>query len=298
MRWVSLHPVATAWIKALQQTRSLIGRSHIEDDDEELRHLPACTHYTLQSPRESWEAFLSPFPIDIGILCTLKPDAILTAFQSHIPDVDEELAIQALQKAVGYPVQVFSCHAQSWEEYLSQANRIGQASGKINLVKKILAESEKRREKLLRRSASLQHTVSSVILTPTESPALVKVHGAWAAYFASWVKMAVAVSVRPFQSQVLRMEALIALDPEVIILAHPEASLTKAGQMLAAWSRQPAVQTLSAYRRKRLYAMDGLKALFWSGPDLIATAEALYEILHTPTYRFNTHLGILWAPLL
>lgn len=298
MRWVSLHPVATTWIKALHQTRSIIGRSHIEDDDEEVRHLPACTHYTLQGPQESWEAFLSPFPIDIGTLCTLKPDAILTAFQSHIPDVDEQGAIQALQKALGYAVQVFSCHAYSWEEYLSQANQIGQASGKSNLLQKILAESEKRKEKLLQRSASLQSGVSSVILSPSESPALVRVHGAWAAYFAPWVKMELAVSVGPFQSQVLRMEALMTLDPEVIILAHPEASLNKAGQMLASWSRQPAVQTLSAYRRKRLYAMEGLKALFWSGPDLIATAEALYEILHTPTYRFNKHLGTLWAPLL
>jgi ABC-type Fe3+-hydroxamate transport system substrate-binding protein len=88
------------------------------------------------------------------------------------------------------------------------------------------------------------------------------------------------------------------LDPEVVILSHPEASLRKAGQMLATWSRQPAVQSLSAYRRKRLYAMEGLRALFWTGPDLIATAEALYEILHTPTHRFNQHLGLLWAPLL
>ncbi len=298
MRWVSLHPAATAWIKALHQTRSLIGRSHIEDDDEEVKRLPACTHYTLQSPRESWEAFLSPFPIDIGTLCTLKPDAILTVFQSHIPDVEEQGAIQALQKAVGYPVQVFSGHAHSWEEYLSQANRIGQALEKSNLLKKILAESEKRREKLLQRSASLQNAVSSVILSPTESPALVEVHGAWAAYFAPWIKMEVVASVEPFQRQVLRMETLIELDPDVVILAHPEASLAKAGQMLASWTRQPAVQTLSAYRRKRLYAMEGLKALFWSGPDLIATAEALYEILHTPTFRFNKHLGTLWAPLL
>lgn len=298
MRWVSLLPAATAWIKALHQSRNLIGRSHLEDDDEEVRHLPACTHYTLQNPRESWEAFLSPFPIDIGTLCTLKPDAILTAFQSHIPDVDEGGAIQALQKALGYPVQVFSCHAHSWEEYLSRANRIGQASGKSSLIRRILTESEKRRENLLKRSASLQNAVSSVILTPTEFSVLVEVHGAWAAYFASWIKMEMAILVGPFQSQVLRMEALIARDPEVVILAHPEASLAKAGQMLASWSRQPAVQTLSAYRRKRLYAMDGLKALFWSGPDLIATAEALYEILHTPTYRFNKHLGTLWAPLL
>ncbi len=298
MRWVSLLPAATAWIKALQQIRSLIGRSHIEDDDDEVKHLPACTHYTLQNPRENWEAFLSPFPIDIRTLCTLKPDAILTAFQSHIPDVDEQGAIQALQKALGYPVQVFSCHAHSWEEYLSQGKKIGQASGKSNLLNKILAESEKRREKLLQRSASLQNSISSVILTPGDAPGLVEAHGAWATYFASWIKMDFAVSVGPFQTQVLRMEALIALDPEVVILAHPEASLIRAGQMLASWSRQPAVQTLSAYRRKRLYAMEGLKALFWSGPDLIATAEALYEILHTPTYRFNKHLGTLWAPLL
>jgi ABC-type Fe3+-hydroxamate transport system substrate-binding protein len=110
--------------------------------------------------------------------------------------------------------------------------------------------------------------------------------------------MSLAVPIGPFQSQVVRLERLLELDPEVVILSHPEASLRKAGQMLATWSRQPAVQSLSAYRRKRLYAMEGLRALFWTGPHLIATAEALYEILHTPTHRFSQHLGLLWAPLL
>jgi ABC-type Fe3+-hydroxamate transport system substrate-binding protein len=297
MRWVSLLPAATAWIKALNQTRHLIGRSHLDEDDPEVQHLPACTHYTLQAPRESWETFLSPFPIDTGALASLKPDAILTAFQMSTPDVDETAAIQALQKAIGHPVQVFSCHATNWEAYLAQAQKIGQALGKTGLLQKILKDSEKRRETLIQKAAGLR-AVSAVVVSLGSAPGLVQVHGGWAASFTPWVKMHLAVPIEPFQSQVIRMEKLIELDPEVVIFSHPEASIAKAGQMLSAWSRQPAVQTLTAYRRKRLYAMDGLKALFWSGPDLIATAEALSEILHTPTYRFNKHLGRLWAPLL
>jgi len=149
----------------------------------------------------------------------------------------------------------------------------------------------------MQKAAGLQ-AVSAVVVSLGPAPGLVQVHGGWAASFAPWVKMHLAVPIQPFQSHVIRMEKLIELDPEVVIFSHPEASIAKAGQMLSAWSRQPAVQTLTAYRRKRLYAMDGLKALFWSSPDLIATAEALSEILHTPTYRFNKHLGRLWAPLL
>jgi ABC-type Fe3+-hydroxamate transport system substrate-binding protein len=297
MRWVSLLPAATAWIKTLGQTRRLIGRSHLDDEDPQVRHLPACTHYTIQASRESWESFLSPFPIDIGTLATLKPDAILTAFQSPIPDLDERAAIQALQKAVGYPVQVFSCHADSWESYRSQAQKLGQVLENPTLLQKLLQKAEKRREKLLKASASLP-SVSALVVSPMQTAGLVQVHGSWAAYFAPWVKMSLAVPIGPFQNQVVRLERLLESDPEVVILSHPEASLRKAGQMLATWSRQPAVQSLSAYRRKRLYAMEGLRALFWTGPDLIATAEALYEILHTPTHRFNQHLGLLWAPLL
>jgi ABC-type Fe3+-hydroxamate transport system substrate-binding protein len=297
MRWVSLLPAATAWIKTLGQTRRLIGRSHLDDEDPQVRHLAACTHYTFQASRESWESFLSPFPIDIGTLATLKPDAILTAFQSPLPDLDERAAIQALQKAVGYPVQVFSCHADSWESYRTQAQKLGQVLEKSSFLQKLLQKAEKRREKLLKASASLP-SVSALVVSPMQTAGLVQVHGGWAAYFAPWVKMSLAVPIGPFQNQVVRLERLLELDPEVVILSHPEASLRKAGQMLATWSRQPAVQSLSAYRRKRLYAMEGLRALFWTGPDLIATAEALYEILHTPTHRFNQHLGLLWAPLL
>jgi len=297
MRWVSLLPAATAWIKTLGQTRRLIGRSHLDDEDPQVRHLPACTHYTIQASRESWESFLSPFPIDIGTLATLKPDAILTDFQSPIPDLDERAAIQALQKAVGYPVQVFSCHADSWESYRTQAQKLGQVLENPTLLQKLLQKAEKRREKLLKASASLP-SVSALVVSPMQTAGLVQVHGSWAAYFAPWVKMSLAVPIGPFQNQVVRLERLLESDPEVVILSHPEASLRKAGQMLATWSRQPAVQSLSAYRRKRLYAMEGLRALFWTGPDLIATAEALYEILHTPTHRFNQHLGLLWAPLL
>jgi len=297
MRWVSLLPAATAWIKALHQTRYLIGRSHLDEDDPTVQHLPACTHYTLQTPRANWESFLSPFPMDIGVLASLKPDAILTAFQPHIPDIDEVAAIQALQKAIGHPVQVFSCHATSWEEYHTQAQKIGQVLAKATLIQKILKDAEKRREMLITKASGLQ-AVSAVVVSPGSGSGLVQVHGGWAAAFAPWVKMHLAVPVKPFQSQVIRLEKLIELDPEVVILAYAEASLAKAGQTLSTWSRQPAVQTLTAYRRKRLYAMEGLRGLFWSGPDLIATAEALYEILHTPTYRFNKYLGLLWAPLL
>jgi len=292
MRWVSLLPAASAWFQALDRLSWLIGRSHIDETAPDVAKLPVCTRFHDEQSREPWEAFLSPLPIDVGALAALRPDGILTSFQLAIPDIEVSSAIAALQKNLGYAVQVLSLHAQDWEGYKAVANQVGQALKNPKTISKLMTQAEKRRTNLLAKSAQITHDISVLILTPEKSFA--HIHAGWGAYFAPWVKL----HMPPLQGPLMRWETIVELDPEVIIVTHPEETLTQAGQRLAKWSRQPMLQTLSAYRAKHIYAMDGQKSLFSTVPDLIATAEALYEILHTPTYRFNKHLGRLWAPLL
>ncbi len=295
MRWASLLPAATAWFHALGREKYLVARSHLCQVPAKVQELPVCTRASLEGPMEAWERVLGPYLVDVGTLTAVRPDGVLSVWQ-EATELGASEAVAAFQKAVGYPIKVVSFEARTWEAYLRVIGQLGEALDAQSAANKHLAEQKQRYEKVYAVSQRITSSVSVVVLWVEGQ---LPVHqGSWAEVWGDWLKLSLPLSKGAFERAILTWEQLQAVDPDVIIVARPSATLSEAGEALAQWSRLPGIQTLTAYRKKRLYAMEGRYGLFWPGPDLVASLEALYELVHIPHYRFNAHLCTVWTPLL
>ncbi|MCX8112891.1 MAG: hypothetical protein N3E49_06850 [Bacteroidia bacterium] len=288
MRWASLAPETTLWIVKAAGMRSLVGRSHLCKEPASIQNLPVCTRPNAH--REGWEAFLGPYAPDYGALSTLRPDGIAFLIDSMPPDLAEADLMNLFQKAVGYPAQLLPIRAADWDSYEKLVLSLKTQLRAGRSFERWFDDQRRRYERLLSLTQRLTHKPTVACLQPTIP---LSAMGRWAELVATW-----GGGVNVLVGERLFWEKLLHLDPEVIILSLPGSTLNEAGEALSQWARLPQVQGLSAFRAKRLYAFKGTAGLFYPSPLLVSAAEGLYELLHTPTYRFNRHIGRLWAPLL
>ncbi len=284
MQWASLLPEATQWLQALGREKLLLARSHL---CEGMEHLPICTR--TRNEVSGWEKYVGPYPPDFGTLADLRPGGVLTVLTPP-PDLSEAELIQKFQAAVGYAVQVLSLQASDWEGYQAVVSRLGAALGAEKAAQSHLLKGRERLERLKSLTRSLSTPLRVAFLQPGPLPVGIDY---WAPTLAEAAGLTLALPPKT-----LPWEALLEADPDIVVVSFPGASLNAAGEALATWSRLPQVQSLTAFRQKRLYALKGTAGLFFPSPFTVATAEALYELAYTPSYRYNQHLGRLWAPLL
>lgn len=90
-------------------------------------------------------------------------------------------------------------------------------------------------------------------------------------------------------------EALLATDPDVLIVAGCGLSLDA---NRAAWrqlEKSAWVRRLAAVRRGRVFAADGTACFWQPGPQLVRSAEVLSELLHRDPRLAFGHENSLWA---
>lgn len=288
MRWASLAPEATLWLTVAGLQRRIVARSHRCTEPSAIQRLPIATRANVS--RTGWEAYLGPYAPVYGLLSTLRPEGILFLMESLPPDVSEEEILRLFQQAIGYQAQLFPLRAASWAEYEKLVVALMRLLRPARPLEKWWNEARRRLERLQKITQRITHHPMAIFIQPTQPLTLIQ---GWAAFLLETAGGKVAS-----EAPRLSWEALLTLQPEAIILSLPASSLSEAGEALAQWVRLPFVQGLSAFRQKRLYAFKGISGIFYPSPLLISAAEATYELLHTPTYRYNLHLGRLWAPLL
>jgi len=288
MYWASLAPETTLWVITAVGERALVGRSHRCVEPPTVQRLPICTRPNAQ--RQNWEAYLGPYAPDYGALSTLRADGIIFPLENIPPDFSENELLDLFRKAIGYPAQLLPVSAHDWASYESLVGKISTALKAGRSFQRWFDQQRRRHERLLSMTEKLTHKPTVAFLLPTHPLTAI---GGWTIHLTTWAGAHLVGQIGR-----LSWEALYEAAPEVIILSLPGSTLTEAGEALAQWTRQPQVQGLDAFRQKRLYAFKGIAGLFHASPLLVAAAEGLYELLHTPTYRYNQHLGRLWAPFL
>ncbi len=288
MRWASLTPETTHWMYALGRGSALVARSHLCHEPPFVEQLPICTRPG--AVPSGWERQVAPYAPDFGVLSTLRVEGVLTLFSGPLPDQDRKNLYNHFERAVGYPLRLVSMDASGWEALQQKLSEVGLYLQAEKAVHKWWALAQARKARLQSVVSKLEARPRVAFLQPGFP--LRPIEG-WSAILAEWAGIEQVLGDQPFL-----WERLLETDPDLIVFSVPGGTLSAAGQALAAWARQAPVQHLSAFRQKRLYAFKGTAGLFYPSPALIAAAEALYELAHTPTYRGNEHLGSLWAPLL
>ncbi|MCS7189204.1 MAG: hypothetical protein RMJ66_05390 [Bacteroidia bacterium] len=288
MSWVSLLPEGSQWMRALKRSSLLVGRSHLCEEPSSIKHLPVCTRPGAEPT--GWEKYVNPLPPDFGAISMLRPAGVLVAFSEIPADFSEGELIRLFQAAVGYSIRVFSLRAEDWASLEKMVYRLGEEVGALRQAQRWFREVQKTKESMKGVIASTHSQVGIAILQPVYP--LIQV-GGWACILGQWAGVEVVFKPGP-----LTWEVLLAQDPEVIVISLPGMRLGQVGEVLSKWVRLPQVQSLKAFRQKRIYAFTGVSGLFYPSPFLAHTIEAIYELAYKPNYRYNRHFGKLWASLL
>jgi iron complex transport system substrate-binding protein len=92
----------------------------------------------------------------------------------------------------------------------------------------------------------------------------------------------------------LNWDALIAADPEVILLLPCGFRIDQSLADLPLLAVQPGWAELTAVRRGRVFVIDGHHYFNRPGPRLVESAEMIAEILHPDRFDFG-HQGVGWV---
>ncbi|MEX0599153.1 MAG: ABC transporter substrate-binding protein [Rhodothermales bacterium] len=291
MRVASLLPAATEWLAAFGGTDDLVARSHACDYPPEVNALPVVTSAAVitddarmvdEEVREAVREGLSPFDVDLDRLVDLAPDVVLTQTQCRVCAVSEEQLSQAVARALGPEVEIFSLHAYRFGEVLKSALALGRVVGRSSAAMQVVAEGERRLRRLrdrlgLQRTTSLAEAPTVAVIEWLE-PAMTAGH-----WTPDLVELAGARSVcaRPGERSVqLNWEEMVQEDPYVLVLSPCGVGQEAAMDDLHYLTERPQWGRLRAVRDGRVFLVDGNAFFNRPGPRLYRSIELLAAAVH------------------
>lgn len=263
MRLVSLCPAATEWIACFGAAEELVGRSHLCDYPDGIRHLPVLTREHPVGTEPSG----GPAELDVAALRALRPDLVV------VRDVRWE---EAVRDAGGGAPEVFRMEAGSMKAVLGAALALGKRIGRLEAAMAAIGARE-RRLTALRTHLGLHRRVD-----PDTLPSVVFVTGAAPGFTpGGWVPDLVEMAGGRLIGTPLRSLSgsadfawLQEADPDVICIAG-DASSEEAGEPGSSLTMQPAWAMLRAVRANRVYVLDGRSLVHRPGPRLYRAVELL-----------------------
>lgn len=303
LRIVSLLPSATEIVAALGLTNALVGRSHECDYPPEIQDRPVCTEAQINSENPSAQIdadvinlarkALSIYKIKTDVLEQLQPTHIVTQDQCDVCAVnfaDVEKAVAGLTKS--HP-QVISLQPKVLSDVWADIQRVAATLGVES--QELLLQLQSRVEACRQKTEGLSEvdcpTVAAIewtdplMATGNWIPELVQLAGGYPVF-----------GVIGKHSPYLDWEALVAADPEVIIIMPCGFDLDRTRQETLLLTRHPEWSSLRAVRTGKVFITDGNSYFNRPGPRLVDSLEILAEILHPDIFDFG-YRGSAWESL-
>lgn len=301
-RLVSLLPAATEIACALGLEADLVGRSHECDFPASVRRLPACTapafacegssaqiHAAMQ---EVWRAGHAAYRVERQILAALRPEVILTQAQCEVCAIDLAEVEQAVADWPEPRPRLITLQAASLAGLSADIERVGMALDVSMRAVALIADLRRRMEEIaattrLRRPPTLAciEWIEPLMAAANWLPELAALAGA------SYV-----FGKAGAHSSRLAWEALMAADPEVIVIMPCGLDMARARADARLLTERPDWSGLKAPCARRVYVADGSQYFNRPGPRLAESLEILAEILHPRDFRFG-HEGRGWQRL-
>jgi iron complex transport system substrate-binding protein len=285
-RIVSLLPSSTEILCALGLRNRLIGVSHECDYPADVVGLPVLTAPKLD-PRGASAAIdarvralvqegLSVYRINTDVLQTLRPDVIVTQDQCEVCAVSLPEVEEAVRCFLTPEVAVVSLKPQRLSDIWDDIARVAQATQQEAVAEKVVIGLKERLSRLEQKTRHLpQPRVACVEwLDPLMAaanwiPELVEIAGG-----------AYTQAVGGAHSPTITWDALVAYQPEVIVLMPCGFTIEQTQADLSTLTAQPPWQTLPAVQTNRVFIVDGNAYFNRPGPRIVESAEILAEILH------------------
>jgi iron complex transport system substrate-binding protein len=286
-RTVSLLPAATEIVGALGLIGDLVAVSHECDHPAEANALPRATHCEIHGKgldSRAIDAWVSDrlrsgeslYTLDEALLRRLKPELILT---QKLCDVCAPAfgSVQAFAATLPGLPRVLNLEPSSLEDVLGNVSLVAEAMGRPQRAEPVVQALRDRVRAVAEGSARASGR-PAVFLMEWAEP--VYCCGHWGPEL---VELAGGHDVlgRPGEDSVrVEWEAVVAADPEVLVLACCGHGVERTLQDLPLLRSRPGWSSLRAVRAGRVYACDGSAYFSRPGPRLIDSLEILAELIH------------------
>lgn len=301
-RVVSLIASATEIVCALGRRDWMVGRSHECDFPADVGSLAPLTAPKFDVSGTSLEIDnnvkgvlelgLSVYKVDADALKDLRPDVIVTQDQCEVCAANLSDVEEALCEWNERPSNIISLKperlADVWDDIAQVAAALDCAEDGAALT-----------EALKTRIASITDQTKDIADRPRvaciEWIEPLMAAGNWVPEI---VEMAGGINLfgeKGVHSPYMEWEALIAADPDVIVVLPCGFGLPRVEEEMKTLSAHPSWAGLEAVREGRVYATDGNQYFNRPGPRLVDSLELLAEILHPDVFDFGFK-GTGWVP--
>jgi iron complex transport system substrate-binding protein len=298
-RVVSLLPSATEIVCALGQTERLVGRSHECDFPLEIRGLPACTRSRIDSSRQSaalnadverqLESGLSLYEVERETIRSLKPDLILTQAQCEVCAVSEADVVTALEPLGPGKARILSLSPRRLTDVWQNILDVAEALDVLPTGRQVVKELKNRLTDVIFKTAALKKRPSVACLEWLDP---IMAAGNWVPELVDLAGGKNLLGKAGEHSDWLTWEALVAADPDIVILMPCGFDLARTATEAPVLTRRREWNRLRAVRRSMVYAVDGSQYFNRPGPRLVESIEILAEILQ-PKLFVSRH-GSAW----
>jgi len=290
-RIVSLLPSATEIACGLGFEDQLVGRSHECDHPAEVRALPSLTEPKFkvegtsaaidQRVKQIVSEALSVYRVDTAKLRELRPDVIVTQAQCEVCAVSIRDVELAVADWIGAAPKIVALAPYSLGDVLNDIGRVAMALGAgvagiefVTGLSRRMSEIEARAKAAPSRPAVANiEWIEPLMAAGNWMPELTGMAGGRNLF-----------GVAGAHSGWMKMEELVAGDPEVIVIAPCGFDLTRTASEMSALEAGPEWRRLRAVRERRVYLADGNQYFNRPGPRIVESLQILAEILHPEVF--------------
>ena len=215
------------------------------------------------------------YEIDRDLLADLDPDLVVSQGICDVCAVDEVRVREAID-AVGIDAAVLTTDPHSLADVLADVERIGDALGRSERARELVAELEGRIDAVERGAAGADRP--SVAVLDWLDPVMVAGH--WMPGIVDLAGGRYDLAERGARSRPREWTEILEYDPDVLVLAPCGFDIDQTVENVADLTDREGWDELTAVRNDDVYVMDGHHYVNRPGPRLVDTLEFLAGILH------------------
>ncbi|HIA19388.1 MAG TPA: cobalamin-binding protein, partial [Planctomycetaceae bacterium] len=232
-----------------------------------------------QQVRSQLQRSQSLYGLDSQQIKELAPDLIITQAQCELCAVhyDEVLELVA-EDAIFDETDILALQPRSWDDVFRDILTVGAAVGCDEKANQLVDGYQQRIDRITETVRQAEVKSPRVVCVEWIEPLMVA--GNWVPTLVEKAGGINGLSVANEPSQYEKWSAVMAFDPEVLIISPCGFDLKRARQELQQFQRPEGWQQLSAVSAGRVFVLDGNAYLNRSGPRLVETVEILGHLFH------------------
>lgn len=302
-RVVTLIASATEIVAALGHENELVGRSHECDFPPGILTLPACSEPRIDVNGSSAEIdqrvkaavaeALSVYRVFREELERLQPTLVVTQTQCDVCAVNLRDVEAALCEMVGSRPKIVALAPMALADVWDDIQRVADALDDSESGQSLVASLRARLQTLAQRVPASDHRPTVACLEwmdPLMSA------GNWVPELVQLAGGRAVLCEAGKHSPWMTWDALLAADPEVLLILPCGFDLARIRQELHLLTEHPRWRDLQAVRSGQVYVTDGNQYFNRPGPRLVESTEIVAEILFPNVFDFG-HRGVGWYQL-